>query len=107
MMLKCHRPWMKNFAVVAGFSVLIGCGNETPRPSIVTNHTEMWEEQLVRERREREMNAPPERPHVVAGEGYGFDEKDKEDKHSVVVTTLADIFAFPLRGAAWLAHTLL
>jgi len=107
MVLKIHLPLIKSLAAIEVLCVLVACSGDSPRPPIVTNHTEAWDEQLARERREREMQTPLETPHVIAGKGYGFEEKDEEEKHSVVVTTLADILAFPLRGAAWLAHTLL
>ena len=107
MVLTCCVPWMKGFAAIAGFSVFVACSKDIPRPPIVTNQSESWEERYAQERHERELAAHVEGPHVAPGQGYGYDQKTDEDKHSVIVTTLADIVAFPLRGAAWLAHTLL
>ena len=107
MVLTCCLPWMKGLAVIAGCGVFVACSKDIPRPPIVTDQAEPWEERYAQEKHERELAAHLEGPHVVAGQGYGYDQKTEEDKHSGIVTTLADIVAFPLRGAAWLAHTLL
>ena len=107
MVLKSCLPLMKDLALIAGFSVFVACSKDTPRPPIVTDQTELWEERYAEERRERELAERHQKPHLVAGQGYGYAQRADEDKHSVIVTVLADIVAFPLRGAAWLAHTLL
>ena len=84
MVLKIHLPLIKSLAAIEVLCVLVACSGDSPRPPIVTNHTEAWDEQLARERREREMQTPLETPHVIAGKGYGFEEKDEERKHSVI-----------------------
>lgn len=100
-------PLLRSWALIATCCVLVACDKDIPRPPIVTNQTEPWQEELAQEKRERELSEQPQRPHRVVKKGYGYDQKTDEDKHNVIVTTLADIVAFPLRGAAWVARTLL
>lgn len=97
----------KCLAVIGVCNVFVACSKEPPLPPFVANPTEPWEGQLAQERREHRLAEQSKKPRRVEGQGYGYDQKTDEDKHSVIVTTLADIVAFPLRGAAWLAHTLL
>jgi hypothetical protein len=94
--------------LIGACSVLVGCSKTPTVAPFVTNPTEPWEDKLAQERREQEIENRklPHEPHAVV-EGYGYEQKPDEDKHSVIVRTLADIVAFPLRGAAWLARTVL
>jgi hypothetical protein len=82
-----------------------GCA---PREPVVANPIDPWEEQVEHEQlaqREQEEKQRASRATPPAGGGYGAEEE--EDEHSPLVTALADIVAFPIRGAAWLVHTLL
>ena len=88
--------------------VLSYCSGCAPRAPVVANPIEPWEQQFGREQiaqREQEEAERARRIARPAGGGYGVEKK--EDEHSPVVTALADIVAFPLRGAAWLVQTLL
>ena len=86
-------------------SVCQGCG---PKAPIVSSPIEPWETEIVHEkvaRREEEHNREAAKQALQNKDGLGREKP--VDEHSVIVTTLADIIAFPLRGAAWLAHTIL
>ncbi len=106
-MLEIYPPGVKSVVVVGVCCVLAACSKDTPRPPIVTNQTEPWEERLAQERRDRELEMRLQQPRTTAGPRRTEVGGVEEDSHSGIVTVLADIVAFPLRGAAWLAHTLL
>lgn len=107
MVLNWYMPLGKTWVLIGTCFVVTGCSKDAPLLPIVANPTEPWEEKLVQERREYEIAQQAQKPPAVVGQGYGYDQKPDEDKHSVIVTTLADIVAFPLRGAAWLVRTVL
>lgn len=82
-----------------------GCG---PKAPIVSSPIDPWEEEMVHEKvaqREEESRRLAAQRALQKRDGFG--QEEPPDKHSVIVTTLADIVAFPLRGAAWLARTIL
>lgn len=87
--------------------VVVGCGPPAP---LVANPIEPWEEQVEREQvAQREQKEEEERRALLMSQQRreGLGKEPKPDEHSVIVTTLADIVAFPFRGAAWLARTIL
>lgn len=107
MFLKRIRSWFLCFSV--GTIVGVGCPGCSPKEPIINSPIEPWEEKIVREkvaqREEEEGQQQQERLAQQRKDGLG---KEKApDEHSIIVTTLADIMAFPVRGAAWLAHTIL
>lgn len=82
-----------------------GCG---PKAPMVSSPIDPWEEEMVHEKvaqREEESRRLAAQRALQKRDGFG--QEEPPDKHSVIVTTLADIVAFPLRGAAWLARTIL
>lgn len=89
------------------FTVVVGCGPPAP---LVANPLEPWEAQVEREQvAQREQEEEAERRELLATQQRreGLGKETTPDDHSVIVTTLADIVAFPFRGAAWLARTIL
>lgn len=95
-----------SFSVVAlsGMLVCQGCGPSQP---IITNRMEPWEEEIVREKvAEREEEERRNHQRLARQTEEGFGTKKPPDEHNVIVTTFVDIVAFPVRGAAWLAHTI-
>jgi len=100
------RSWFVYFSVVG--IVVAGCQGCSPKEPIINSPIESWEETIVREKvaqREEEEQQQQERLAHQRKDGLGKDESP--DEHNILVTTLADIVAFPVRGAAWLAHTIL
>lgn len=86
--------------VTAGVIMLAGCAPSQP---IVANPLEPWEGELARERQAAEASVAPK--SSVARHMYGADEDEgHEAKNSPVVVAIADIIAFPFRGAGWLAQ---
>ncbi len=86
-------------AIVA---LLAGCA---PTQPIIVNPTEPWEDELARERQADEASQPPE--STVGRQMYDTssnDEAREEPQNSAVVVVLADIVAFPFRGAGWVVR---
>lgn len=86
----------------ASVALLAGCA---PTQPIIANPTEPWEDELARERQAAEASKPP--AASVARQMYDIpndDDERQETQNSAVVVVLADIVAFPFRGAGWLAQ---
>ena len=85
-----------------------GCIGCAPKAPVISSPIESWEEEIVKEKiaqREEEDRRYTAQRALQQRDGFG--QEKPPDDHSIIVTTLADIIAFPLRGAAWLAHTIL
>lgn len=85
-----------------------GCIGCSPKAPVVSSPIEPWEEEIVKEKitqRDEENRRYATQRALQRQDGFG--QEKPPDEHSIIVTTLADIIAFPLRGAAWLAHTIL
>lgn len=103
-----HHALQSLLSRSAAVILLLWCQGCAPKAPIVSNTMEPWEQEIVQERtaqREQEERRVAARRDRAKRDGLGREEPP--DKHNVIVTTLADIVAFPLRGAAWLAHTIL
>lgn len=86
----------------ASATLLAGCA---PTQPIIVNPTEPWEHELARERQAAEASQPPEA--TVGRQMYDTsnnDEAREEPQNSAVVVVLADIVAFPFRGAGWVVR---
>lgn len=91
-----HRVFTLSVALLAGCA---------PSQPIVVNPTEPWEDELARERQAAEALQPPE--STVGRRMYDTssnDEAREEPQNSAVVVVLADIVAFPFRGAGWVVR---
>ena len=104
-MRRVHLTGEKRFVhgvFTASVALLAGCA---PTQPIIVNPTEPWEDELARERQAAEGSQPPE--STVGRQMYDTsnnDEAREEPQNSVVVVVLADIVAFPFRGAGWVVR---
>lgn len=107
MVPKGIRSWFVCFGV--GVIVVFGGQGCSPKGPIVNSPIEPWEEEIVREKvAQREKQEEQEQQERLAQQRKdGLGKEKVPDEHSIIVATLADIMAFPVRGAAWLAHTIL
>lgn len=92
-------------ALVIFTALMVGSSGCRPSHPVVVNPTEPWEDELARER-QAAQNAEESSPGASIGrQMYGTDEaKEEEPKHNPFVVAVADIIAFPFRGAGWLAR---
>jgi hypothetical protein len=89
-------------------SVVVCQGCSSKQPMVVTNSVEPWEDVILQERAaEKDEEERRYRQRLAHQTEEGLGKEKPVDEHNPIVTTLADIIAFPVRGAAWLAHAIL